>query len=79
MPLQAGLFPVLEPLHLIPWRHEVLHLHLLELSHAEGELPGHYLVSECFTHLGDAERNTHAPGFLDIQEVDENALRGFGA
>ena len=40
VPLQAGLLPLGEPLQLRAGTHEELHLHLLELPHAEDELTG---------------------------------------
>ena len=73
MPLHAGLFPLGEPVELRTGLDEELHLHLLELAHAEDELPGHDLVAESLADLRDAERNLHAAGLLDIEVVDENA------
>ena len=75
MPLDPGLLPVLVPLALRAGRDEELHLHLLELPHAEDELAGDDLVPEGLADLRDAERQLHAAGLLDVEEVDEDALR----
>ena len=56
-----------------------MHLHLLEFAHAEDELAGDDLVPEGLADLRDAKRQLHAAGLLDVEEVDENALRRFGA
>ena len=74
MPLHAGFLPLGEPVELCAGLDEELHLHLLELAHAENELPGHDLVTEGLADLRNAERNLHAAGLLDVQVVDENAL-----
>ena len=79
VPSHACLLPLFEPLKLGAGFHEVLHFHLLELSHAEDELSGYDFVAEGFSDLGDAERNLHAAGFLHVEVVHEDALRGFGA
>ena len=76
VPLHAGLFPLGEPVELRAGLDEELHLHLLELAHAENELPGHNFVTESLANLGDTERNLHAAGLLDIQIVDKNTLSG---
>src|SRR5690625_7090493 len=78
MPLHALFPPRLEVLHLRARLHEVLHLHLLELTHAEDELPRHNLISECFPDLCDTERNLLARGVEHIVEVDKDALRRLG-
>ena len=52
-----------------------MHLHLLEFAHAEDELAGDDLVPEGLADLRDAERQLHAAGLLDVEEVDEDALR----
>ena len=75
VPLDPGLLPVLVPLGLGAWGDEELHLHLLELPHAEDELAGDDLVPEGLADLRDAKRQLHAAGLLDVEEVDENALR----
>ena len=40
-------------------------------------MAGNDFVSERFTDLGDTEREFHTSGFLDVEEVDEDPLRGF--
>ena len=79
MPLHAGLAPMVEPAQLVARTDEELHLHLLELAHAEDELPRDDLIAERLADLRDAERNLHPAGLLYVQEVDENALSRFGA
>ena len=79
MPFHARVFPELEPFHFRARLNEELHFHLLELAHAEYELPRHYLVAESLAYLCYAEGNFHSPGFLHIKVVDEYALCGFGA
>ena len=78
VPGHTGLLPLLPPLHLLAGTYEELHLHLLEFAHAEDELPRHDLVAEGLADLRDAERKFHAARFLDVEEVDEDALRRFG-
>ena len=56
-------------------RDEELHLHLLELAHAEEEVPGRDLVAEALADLRDPERRLHAQRRGDVLEVDEDALR----
>ena len=78
VPCHTGLLPCLPPLHLLAGAHEELHLHLLELAHAEDELTGDDLVAERLADLRDTERQFHASGFLHVQEIHEDALRRFG-
>ena len=78
MPLHAGLLPLGEPLELGAGLDEELHLHLLELAHAEDELAGHNLVAEGLTYLCDAEGQLHAAGLLHVEVVDEDALSRLG-
>ena len=79
VPLHAVLLPLAEPFHLGAGPYEELHLHLLELPHAEDELAGHHLVAEGLADLGYAEGNLHASGLLDVDVVHEYALCGLGA
>ena len=74
VPLHAGLFPLLEPLHLGAGLAEEFHLHLLEFAHAEDELAGHHLVAEGLADLRDAEGDLHAAGLLHVDIVHEDAL-----
>ena len=79
VPLHAVLLPVGVPLHLGAGLHEELHLHLLELAHAEHELPRHDLVAEGLAGLRDAEGDLHPRALLHVEEVHEDALCRFGA
>jgi hypothetical protein len=71
-------FHVVVPLHLGAGLDEELHLHLLELPHAEDELPRDDLVAEGLAGLRDAEGDLHARALLHVQEVHEDALCRFG-
>ena len=55
IPLESLLAPVVEPLRLGLGVDEELHLHLLELAHAIGEVAGADLVAERLADLRDAE------------------------
>ena len=79
MPLHTGFLPLGEPVELGAGLDEELHLHLLELAHAEDELAGDDLVAESLADLGDTERYLHAAGLLDVQVVHKDALGGLGA
>jgi len=52
---------------------------LFELTRAEGEISGRDFVTKAFSYLRYAKRDFCAGGSLDVIEIDENALRGFGA
>ncbi len=75
VPLVALVAPVLEPAPGLARLHEVLQLHLLELSGAEDEVAGSDLVAERLAHLGDPEGRALAGGVEHVLEVDEHALR----
>ena len=75
VPAAALVDPVAVPLLRLGRRHEELHLHLLELAHAEEEVAGRDLVAEALADLRDAERRLHAHRRRDVLEVDEDALR----
>src|SRR5688572_27378270 len=81
VPAQALFLPVLEPLHVAARRRlrlrvdEELHLHLLELTRAEDEVPGRDLVAERLADLRDAEWDLLASRLLDVEEVHVDALR----
>src|SRR5690606_37667113 len=77
MPLQPCIFPILVIFHLLARTHEELHLHLLELPHAENELTGDNLIAECFSGLSYTKRNLHPSALLHIEEIHENSLRRF--
>ena len=71
--------PLREALHVAPIvRHEVFQFHLLEFAHAKGEIAGRDLVPERFADLSDPEGRFLARGLVDVLEVDEDALSGFG-
>ncbi len=78
VPAEPLVEPVLEPLLGLGRRHEVLHLHLLELAGAEDEVLRGDLVAERLAHLGDAERRLLAGGLEHVGEVDEHALGRLG-
>src|SRR5919201_305885 len=78
IPGQALVDPVAVPAVRLRGRHEVLHLHLLELANAEQEVPRRDLVAERLAGLGDAERRPPARELEHVLEVDEDALRGLG-
>src|SRR5204863_2501744 len=54
---------------------EELHLHLLELAHAEEEVAGGDLVAEGLPDLRDAEGRPPPGQLQHVLEVDEDALR----
>ena len=66
---------MLEPLVLGTRFHEVLQLHLLELTRAEDEVARRDLVAERLADLRDAERQLLAAHLLHDREVHELALR----
>src|SRR5687768_12150971 len=53
VPLDADLFPLLEPLHVRAGLHEKLHFHLLKLAGAKNEIPRRDLVAEGLSDLSD--------------------------
>src|SRR6185295_10017239 len=57
------------------WRHEELHLHLLELAGAEDEVARGDLVAERLPDLRDPEGRLLAREGHHVLEVDEDALR----
>ncbi len=79
VPAHPRLQPVVEPTGGLGGRHEELHLHLLELAHAEDEVAGSDLVAEGLADLGDPERRLLPGELQDVLEVDEDALGGLGA
>ena len=70
--------PVAIPLVRLARRHEVLHLHLLELERAEDEVSRRDLVPERLADLRDPERRLAACDLGDVLEVDEDALGRLG-
>lgn len=75
----AELSPVGEPLEVGAGLAEEFQLHLFELPDAEDEVAGRDFVAEGFAYLPDAEGHALSRGALHILEVDEDALRRFGA
>src|SRR5574341_885298 len=57
---------------------EVLHLHLFELARAKDEVTGRHFVAKRFADLRDPEGQLAAAGVQHVEEVNEDALRGFG-
>src|SRR5262249_51222283 len=78
VPVEALVDPVAVPALRVRGRDEVLHLHLLELAHAEEEVPGCDLVPERLADLRDPEGRAPPRELQDVLEVDEDALRGLG-
>src|SRR5579872_1973677 len=76
-PRHALVYPVLPPVVVGAGFHEELHLHLLELTDAEDEVAGGYLIAKGFAGLSDAERDLQTGAVQDVAEVDEDALGGF--
>ena len=74
----AVIFPVIKPFEVGVGFAEKFKLHLLELAHAENEVSGRYFVAEGFAYLTYSERHAHTRSALNVFEVDENTLRGFG-
>ena len=54
---------------------EKLHLHLLELAGAKGEVARRDFIAETLALLRDAERHFHAAAVHHVAEVDEHPLR----
>src|SRR5437899_4073770 len=75
IPVEPFVDPVAVPLLGLGGRDEELHLHLLELAHAEEEVPGRDLVAERLARLRDPERRLAARELRDVLEVDEDPLR----
>src|SRR5260370_23730879 len=74
IPTMALLDPVAVPRLRLVRRHEELHLHLLELAHAEEEVARRDLVAERLADLRDAKRRLPARELRHVLEVDEDAL-----
>ena len=76
VPLEAVLDPPVQPFLVGARFHEELHLHLLELPGAEGEVAGGDLVPERLADLADAEGQLLACRVEHVFEIDEDALGG---
>ena len=78
-PVEAVLHPLVKPFLVAAWLDKVFDLHLLELAGAEDEVAHGNLVAERLAYLRDAEGQLLARGVQDVEEVDEDALRGLGS
>ena len=76
IPAESLLLPVLEPLHLVGGRHEILELHLLELAQAKDGVARRDLVAKRLADLRDAKGRAHPRRVEDVGEVDEDPLGG---
>src|SRR5438132_2253140 len=76
IPAESLLRPVLEPLHLVGGRHEILELHLLELAEAKDGVARRDLVAKRLADLRDAKGRAHPRRVEDVGEVDEDPLGG---
>src|SRR2546422_7930560 len=72
-PLHALVSPELEPLLVGARLHEELHLHLLELARAKGEVPRRDLVAERLPDLRDAERDLLAGGLEHVRSEEHTS------
>ena len=79
IPDETLLLPVLEPLHLVGGRHEVLEFHLLELAQAKDGVAWRDLVAERLADLRDAEGRAHPRRVEDIGKVHEDPLGCLGS
>ncbi len=75
VPCHTVLLPFCEPVKLSTRLDEELHLHLLELPHAENELACNNLVPERLAYLRYSERNLHASSLLHIKIIHKYTLR----
>ncbi|GIV36493.1 MAG: hypothetical protein KatS3mg032_0872 [Cyclobacteriaceae bacterium] len=78
VPFQAEFFPVFIPFHFFSGPYKKLHFHLFKLAHTKNKLAGHNFIAESLARLGNAKRYFHSAGFLNVKEVNENTLSGFG-
>ena len=77
-PVLAEVLPVGEPLQVRAGLAEEFTLHLLKFPGTEGEVARGDLIPEGLAHLAHAEGQLFPGGALDVGEVYENALGGFG-
>ena len=78
-PLMAEILPIREPFKVGAGFAEKFKFHLLELADTENEVAGSDFVAETLADLSDSERNLFASGTLNVFEVNEYTLCGFGA
>src|SRR6266516_2027865 len=79
VPLEAVLFPVVEPLLHLAWMHKELQIPLLELALAEQEIPWCDFVAESLPDLADTKGNLHARGLQHIVIVQVDVLASLTA
>ena len=77
-PVTAVCSPVIKPFKVSTGLAEEFKLHLLELTYTENEVTGSDFVTEGLTDLCNAEGYLSSCCSLDVSEVYENTLCGFG-
>ena len=78
-PLMAEVLPICKPFEIGAGLAEKFKFHLFKFTDAEDEVAGCDFVAEALADLTDAERYFFTSCALHVFEVDEYALRGFGA
>ncbi len=76
VPLESRVDPVAVPLFGVGWWHEVLHLHLFELTSSKDEVLWRDLVAKGLANLRDTKGRLLSHRGEHVGEVRENALRG---
>ena len=79
VPVQAVFYPALVAAFVFARLHEILDLHHLELAGAKDKAAGGDFVAKRLADLGYAEWQALSGCVEDVFEIDEYALRGFGA
>src|SRR5574344_1136582 len=79
MPFLSSFFPIFKPLKFITRLYEVLHFHLLKLTHTEDKLTSNNLITEGFPYLSNSKRNLHSSSLLNIKVVYKYTLSSFRA
>ena len=78
-PFVAEITPVRKPFEVGSGFAEKFKFHLLEFAHAENKVSGCDFVTEGLAYLTDTERHFLSRRTLNVYEVGENTLSGFGA
>ncbi len=78
VPVVAFVAPVVIPFFVVAGPDEEFHFHLFEFERPVSERFGGDFVAEGLADLGDAEGEFAPHGLLDVFEVGEHALGGFG-